>query len=266
MNVFQDNVFDFRLQGELTLHYCGKRRDPVNHRYVHRQNAYLITYVCEGEATLSVNRRRLLLHEGDVYVMFPASGASYVTAPHRPWSIRWVTVTGTQLETLLPLLGFTEEMPVHRVAEPERVESLLEALFYQAMKADVAGKIAGMAQLYEFFSCLAPRAAAPIENHRIADVVGYINRHYAEELTVSILAERAHLNRNYFSKLFTTHVGMTPQRFLSRLRMEKAKELLRYTELMVGEIAAAVGITDALYFSRTFKRYTGYSPSEYRYL
>ena len=266
MNVFQDNLFDFRLQGELTLHYCGCRQESINHRYVHRQNAYLITYVCEGEATLSVGGRRLSLGAGDAYVMFPESGASYTTAPRRPWSIRWVTVTGAQLQTLLPLLGFTEENPVHRVADPERVETLLKTLFNQAMKADVAGKIAGMALLYELFSCLAPRAAAPIQNSRIAEAVGYINRHYAEELSVNALAERVHLNGNYFSKLFTTQVGISPQRYIARLRMEKAKELLRYTELAVGEIAIAVGMADALYFSRAFKQYTGLSPSAYRHL
>jgi AraC-like DNA-binding protein len=72
------------------------------------------------------------------------------------------------------------------------------------------------------------------------------------------------LNPNYFSKLFTASVGMPPSRFILKTRMEKAKKLLAFTHLSVGEIAAAVGFSDPLYFSRTFRRYAGLPPTEYR--
>ena len=78
------------------------------------------------------------------------------------------------------------------------------------------------------------------------------------------LAERAYLNNNYFSKLFSSQVGLTPQQFLLKIRMERAKELLRYTDLTVGEVAEKVGFADALYFSRAFRRYAACSPSEFR--
>ena len=264
MNVFRDNFFDFRLQGDLNLHYCGNRERSIDHRYIHRQAAYLLTYVVEGQATLTLGDRRLTLGEGDVYVMFPESGASYVTASGQPWSIRWVTLTGTQLETLLPLLGFTPESPVLHAAQPARIEHVLEELFRKTIKADNGSKLGSMALLYELLACLAKQAEAPVGSPTIADSVHYISRHYAEEITVSELADRAFLNSNYFSKLFTSQVGITPQQFVTRTRMEKAKELLTYSELTVAEIAATVGFADALYFSRAFKRYTGESPSAFR--
>lgn len=263
MNTFQDNYFDFRLQGELNLHYCGNREGSLDHKYVHRQAAYLLTYVVAGEACLTVNGKELPLSAGDVYVLFPESMASYVTAPGVPWSIRWVTLTGTQLEELLPMLGFTPETPIVKAAAPSKVEQLLQELFSKTVKADLRSKIAAMALLYELLSCLGPSSPS-LENTAIDDAVRYISRHYHEPITIHALAERAYLNSNYFSKLFTAQVGTTPQQFITYIRMEKAKELLRYTELTVGEVAATVGYSDALYFSRVFKRYTGMAPSAFR--
>ena len=85
-----------------------------------------------------------------------------------------------------------------------------------------------------------------------------------EKLTVEALAANAYLNPNYFSKLFASHVGMPPAKFILKTRMEKAKNLLRFTHLSVSEIAAAVGFADPLYFSRVFHRFAGVSPTEFR--
>ena len=264
VNVFQDNYFDFRPHGELQLHYCGWRERSINHKYEHRQAAYLLNLVCEGEAVLSTSDGLFSLSKGDFYVMFPESHASYTTPPDTPWSIRWVTVTGTQLETLLPLLGLTPGNPVIRVSDFERTEHILEELFRKTLKADVRSKISAMALLYELLACLSRQQMTPTDDPRIAEAVQYIFRHYAENITVQELAKRAYLNNNYFSKLFTSQVGITPQQLILRTRIEKAKELLQYTDLTVGEIAATVGFADALYFSRVFRRHTGMSPSVFR--
>ncbi len=264
MNVFQDNLFDFRPQGSVQLHYCGKREQSLDHRYEHRQSAYLITLVCEGSAVMTTAEGMFPLSAGDVYVMFPESHASYVTAPGAPWSIRWVTLSGTQLEELLPLLGLTPKAPVSHVAEFERAEYILEELFRKTLKADIRSKISALALLYELLACFAQQQFLPVEDERIAEAVQYIFRHYAEDISVQELADRAYLNNNYFSKLFTAQVGVTPQQLILHTRIEKAKELLRYTDLSVGEIAQTVGFTDPLYFSRAFKRYTGSAPTAFR--
>ena len=264
MNWFQDNYFDFQLDGEQQLRYCGKRERSIDHTYCHRQATYLLTLVCEGEAVLKTRDGIFSLTRGDFYVMFPESQASYTTPPDTPWSIRWVTVTGTQPETLLPLLGITRRDPVVRAADFEHAEHILEELFRKTMKADVYSKISAMSLLYDLLACVSKQQLVPTEDARVAQAVQYIFRHYAEDITVRKLAERAYLNNNYFSKLFSAQVGVTPQQLLLRTRIEKAKELLTYTDMTVGEIAAAVGFSDPLYFSRAFKRHNGVSPSSFR--
>ena len=128
MNSFQDRFFDFQFQGDLNLLYCGNRENSVNHKYTHAQNAYLLTYVTGGNATLSAEGRKISLKKGDFYVLFPKSGASYVTRANMPWSIRWVTLTGSALETLLPLMGFSPRRPVTAVSDPQAVEEIFKEL------------------------------------------------------------------------------------------------------------------------------------------
>lgn len=265
MNTFQDHFFDFHFQGDLNLLYCGSREHSVDHKYTHTQNAYLLTLVVEGSATLSVAGKKIPLQAGDLFLSFPASGASYTTKKGVPWSIRWVTLTGTQPGRLFPLMGFTEDHPVRSVKGNGQVERILRELFEIALKDDLKNKLAALSLFYELLSDVSS-SSAPASPHKAVSVaLEYVSEHYGDpDLTVDTLAKAAFLNTNYFSKLFNARIGMPPGRFILRTRMEKAKKLLRFTSLSVGEIALAVGFADPLYFSRIFHRYTTLSPTQFR--
>lgn len=77
------------------------------------------------------------------------------------------------------------------------------------------------------------------------------------------------LNYDYIRKLFLKEVGVTPHEYLTRRRMERARDIIlsgatnRYSQYTVSQIAEACGFTEPLYFSKVFKKYFGMSPSEY---
>jgi len=72
-------------------------------------------------------------------------------------------------------------------------------------------------------------------------------------------------NRAYLSRVFKQETGLSPVTYLLKLRIEKSRQLLRERpELSVEQVAASVGLTDALYFSRQFKRFCAQSPTSYR--
>jgi AraC-like DNA-binding protein len=83
-------------------------------------------------------------------------------------------------------------------------------------------------------------------------------------LGVEQLAAKVGRDRAYFTRLFRTHTGTTPRRFLEQLRMEAACERLRSEDLTVSEIAARVGYADPHHFSRAFARVMGAPPTAYR--
>lgn len=265
MNTFQDRFFHFGFRGDLNLLYCGNREKSIDHKYTHTQNAYLLTYVAEGRATLSIAGKKFPLKAGDFFVSFPASGASYATKAKIPWSIRWVTLTGSQLEELFPLMGFTPSQPILSAGNTAEAERILKELFDIALKDDLKSKLDALSLLYELLSSLTKASSAGAENPTVDKALAFISEHYGDpRLSVEFLAEQAFLNVNYFSKLFTAHTGLSPSRFILKTRMEKAKKLLLFTDLPVGQIASSVGFPDPLYFSRAFHRYAGLSPTSFR--
>lgn len=92
----------------------------------------------------------------------------------------------------------------------------------------------------------------------------YIQEHLAEKLSVSSIAQMYYVAPAYFSRLFKKVQGEGCSEYITRVRMEKASYLLRSTALKTGEIAFQTGYTDKNYFSLTFKKFTGMSPTVYR--
>jgi len=106
-------------------------------------------------------------------------------------------------------------------------------------------------------------AAAPTVVHlrRARDL---IDRHYAEPLDLDAMARAAGFSRNHFARGFAAAFGETPGAYLSRRRVERAKDLLRAANLTVTEICHLVGFTSLGSFSSRFTELVGCSPSEYR--
>ena len=95
--------------------------------------------------------------------------------------------------------------------------------------------------------------------------VDFIDSHYMEEdISLNTVANVANVSANHFSALFSQNMGQTFIEYLTTLRMNKAKELLRCTGMRSSEIAGEVGYKDAHYFSYLFKKTQGMTPSEYR--
>ena len=92
----------------------------------------------------------------------------------------------------------------------------------------------------------------------------WLEEHYAEELTLSSLAERYHVESSYFSRIFRQEMGQNLILYITNRRLEKAKEYMRESRINLAEIAFLVGYDDYTYFSRVFRKHTGMSPREYR--
>jgi two-component system response regulator YesN len=92
----------------------------------------------------------------------------------------------------------------------------------------------------------------------------WIIENLANDLTVKKIADHVYMNPTYFCKYFKTQTGETILDFVTRVRMEKARQLLGDRNVKLQEVCAQIGYQDTKYFSRLFKQWIGQSPSQYR--
>ncbi len=97
-----------------------------------------------------------------------------------------------------------------------------------------------------------------------ATVRRYIDSHFKEPLTLDQLAELVHINKYHMVHNFTRDYGISPIRYLLRLRLEESCALLRSTNHSMSQIAQIAGFSSSSYFSQIFRKTFGISPSDYR--
>lgn len=103
-----------------------------------------------------------------------------------------------------------------------------------------------------------------LDNKPIREAKRYMEEHYSESLTLEIVSDFVGFNPAYFSSLFKKEVGITFLEYLTELRMSRARELLRETNLNISSICEAVGYSDVKHFTKIFKKMTDLKPNEYR--
>ncbi|WP_411678285.1 response regulator [Caproicibacter sp.] len=105
---------------------------------------------------------------------------------------------------------------------------------------------------------------SPAGNLIVRSAVEYLRVHYAEKLTLTVLAEKTYVSPWYLSKLLNRYTGESFSSLLNNTRIEKAKELLEDPSLKIHEISEMLGFNDVTHFSRIFKKTVQMSPLEYR--
>lgn len=99
---------------------------------------------------------------------------------------------------------------------------------------------------------------------QVEQIHRYIEQSYHENITLTALAEQYHMDASYLSRIFSQKYGETIIAFLTRIRMEKAAELMKDQDKKLETISFLVGYDDYNYFSRVFRKKMGCSPREYR--
>ncbi|NEA34711.1 helix-turn-helix domain-containing protein [Streptomyces sp. SID13031] len=99
---------------------------------------------------------------------------------------------------------------------------------------------------------------------RLLRAIECVDRNLRADLSVAVLARTSTLSVSRFAHLFRTQLGVTPQQFVERRRLDAAARLLELTTRPISAIATDVGFANPLYFSTRFHTHTGHSPTQYR--
>jgi two-component system response regulator YesN len=102
--------------------------------------------------------------------------------------------------------------------------------------------------------------------HVVRMACACVEQEYGRNLTLEHVARQVNLSPDYFSRLFKKETGHNFTEYVTGIRMEHARELLRSSDMNISETAYAVGFSDVQYFSKAFKKAVGVKPTEYRKL
>jgi AraC family transcriptional regulator len=212
-------------------------------------------------------------------------GTFSATPPGQPTKLRWRSGSPLPLDHLSVRLSATT---MHRLAEemrrqrgrparlPDRLAAL-DPLLPGLMSAMLRAARTGEADLYaasagEFLAVhlLVKHAGAVLpqpprrEVARVRRIESLLHDRIAEPILLGELAEVSGLSRSHLIRVFRDATGETPNRYLTRIRMESARRLLEATDLSVAEVSRRNGYASTSQFSRAFRRETGKTPREYR--
>ena len=112
------------------------------------------------------------------------------------------------------------------------------------------------------------QTSARVSNSQISEDIDvatlYFNEHYNEEINIEEYAQTHNMSTSWFIRNFKQYTGFTPLQYILSVRIYNAEALLKSNMYNITEVASIVGYDNPLYFSRTFKKLKGISPSEYR--
>lgn len=126
-------------------------------------------------------------------------------------------------------------------------------------------------QLYDFMTNVIEVVMGHLSSQRksknqkvVDEAKNIISMEYASDISLESIAKRLYISSCYLSSIFSQEAGITFKDYLIRVRIEKAKELLKEPSAKIYEVAEDVGYSDPHYFSQLFKKYTGFTPAQYR--
>jgi len=257
---------------DLDLHYCGYEDVvPDFSCGPNVRDCFLIHYIQKGKGFYKTGDKVYQADSGSAFCIFPRDIVWYYTDGADPWSFYWFAFNGRMAGKLLERAGITRENPVLALYENNAVSRIMDGLLDEFAAQRPPDDLLLTGHLCFLLSELdrAGIAPQPRESEKkafdyVEKAVGYIHVNYHRDISIAALAAYVGLERSYFSKLFNRTTGDPPQTYVLKYRVEKARELLKTTGLSVSEISECTGFSDGFYFSRAFKKCTGFSPAAYR--
>lgn len=260
-------------KGELTVLFSGQEQTPSGHNVGPQVHDYfLVHHILKGKGSFQFMGRSFELRGGDSFFIFPGDLFRYTADKDDPWRYRWVGFRGERAEELLARLEITRHKPV---AKPQR-HKRVAALYYQMERMLAEGgpgcdlRSGGLMRilLAEYGADGAARSESSqgkqsLIEQQVERTIRYLTVQYSQPISIEEISRSLGYNRTHLSKMFKQYTGMSPMHFLLKIRMERAKLLLR-EPLTVEQVAASVGFADPLYFSKQFKKWFDRSPTEYR--
>ncbi len=243
-------------------------------RYQHRikrssgYNWHQFLLCLNGEGMLEYENRAIRIHENTIIFLPKNKPHSYY--PVAPvWEVNFIAFDGPSCDAAFATLGIEGVMTASMNNAPHLLD-LFEKMIV-SLKTDILySGCTCSALLYEFIISFHRLMVSDADMQKsrhlsmIIPAIKYMNEHYFEDIPMSDLAETLGITHQHFCRLFRSAMDMSPNEYLTGLRISKAKQMLTEQNIPVSEIATACGFRDPCYFSTIFKKSMGVPPTYFR--
>lgn len=256
------NLYHLQEIGELRAQrqHISKRADLCSH---------LFFIVKSGSGTLTYENSIYTLQAGDCVFLDCRKPYAHETSADL-WSLQWLHFSGPNIINIYAKYRQRGGQVCFHPQSLKRFENIWKTLYDVSKSEDYIRDMRlneGLTLLMTLLmeeSWHPERSTTGTKRQNLQEIKAYLDTHYAEKITLDDLAERFYINKFYLLRIFKAQYDISINSYLLHLRITRAKQLLRFSDCSLEEIGLQCGMGALNYFSRTFKRVEGISPSEYR--
>ncbi|MFD1875614.1 AraC family transcriptional regulator [Hymenobacter bucti] len=248
----------------------------AQHHYYQRPSGFnqaILLYCTDGQGWIQLPQGRVELRADEVFIIRAGVPHAYGADAHNSWTIHWLHLSGHQSDALAEALMAEARSPALGLPVPFAAErmALFDRIYETLLKGYSPANLlfANLSLAYFLASFVQPDSFRPSREplgpvSATGKAITFMQANLSRALTVAGIAEAAHLSVAFFSRKFKQDTGYAPIEYFNHLRIQRACQLLHFSQLRVNEVAAELGIDDPLYFSRLFRKQMGVSPAAYR--
>ena len=232
----------------------------------------IFLYCTDGQGWIQLPQGRVIVHAGEVVLIATGIPHSYGADNENPWTIYWFHFSGDRCNETVQAIMDESGLPQSvKVGFSDARNALFDRMFDTFLKGYSTSNLLYANLTLPFFlaSFVQPDSFQPeIAGSKTANptdkAISFMQDSLSTTVTLDNIAQSVHLSTSFFSRKFKQDTGYAPIEYFNHLRIQKACQLLHFSQLRINEVATEIGIDDPFYFSRLFKKQMGVSPAGYR--
>lgn len=254
---------------DLHLVFCGYEKCQPSHSYGPAiREDYLIHHIVKGKGSYYVNGHKYDLSAGQGFLIEPHVQTFYKADDKDPWHYLWIGFNGKRVKEYLNDVGLNHNQLTYSCEYTKELrEIVIKMLKNNTFTTSNQFLLEGL--LCSFFAVLSKHLNFAImakqdNNLYVQKALEYIHNNYANPIKITDIANYVCITRNYLFTLFKKSLNLSPHEYLTKYRIGRATEMLRFTNYSIESIALSCGYMDPIVFTKTFKLQKQITPSNFR--
>ncbi|MDR1287230.1 MAG: AraC family transcriptional regulator [Treponema sp.] len=255
-----------------TVYPPRKNEHPALFRSVAEGRAlpeFQIVYITKGEGSFTAEGGTYNVQPGSLFLIPPGMKHRYSPLFETGWHERWVGFRGTYFDSLADEHILSRERIFFDMGLSDHLVAIFDGIFEEARTQRPLYQFKACAGIVSLIAEITARERRKQPNHyqKIVEKAKYLmESNIYSTVNLSGLSEQLGISGSRLFEIFKTYTSMTPYQYYIHIKIHKAETLLEQNDISVKEAAHRMGFEDQYYFSRVFKRTTGFTPSQWRKL